>query len=659
MKSLRRMIHFVQPYKTQAILSLVLLLGMVFADLLIPRLTQRVIDEGIAKQDMGMILSTSLLMLGAAVLSASFAVGNTLLSVRVGMGVSTDLRSALVRKVQTFSFGNLDRIQTGQLLVRTTSDVHQVTTIVQMSLRILTRAPLWMIGSVVMLITTSKQLALLMLALLPVIGVIIGFFLTRARSMFLSVQRKLDTLNQVMQENLAGVRVVKAFVRDEHENARFDQANRDLMAENIKVMQLTAALLPTMLFLVNVAVVGVVWLGGQLAINGNLTVGQIVGSINYMSYSLFPMMMLGAMTGPLSAADASAGRIWEVLDGTAEVQDRPNAQPPPNVTGRVAFEDVCFSYNHDCHELVLQDINLVAEPGQTVAILGATGSGKSSLTYLIPRFYDVERGRVTLDGVDVRDIPLDALRTQMGVALQEAVLFSGTIRDNIRYGRPDASDEEVIAAAKAAQAHDFITAFPDGYDMLVGQRGVNLSGGQKQRIAIARALLAQPKILILDDSTSAIDVETEAKIQSALDELMANRTSFVIAQRISTVLNADKIVVLDRGQIAAEGTHAELMASSPIDQCPHPLLRHPGRRHLCGQPRHPPGAEGELAPPTGRCAARHLSLHRVGDGEHPLWASGPLLKKRFSPRPGWPTPTNSSAACPRGTIPSCRSAAAT
>ncbi len=564
MKPLRRMIHFVKSYRKKAILSLILLLGMVFADLLIPRLTQRVIDEGIAKQDMGMILTTSLLMLGAAVLSASFAVGNTLLSVRVGMGVSTDLRSALVRKVQTFSFGNLDRIQTGQLLVRATSDVNQVTTIVQMSLRILTRAPLWMIGSVVMLITTSRQLALLMLALLPVIGVIIGFFLTRARSLFVSVQRKLDTLNQVMQENLAGVRVVKAFVRDEHENARFDQANTDLMAENTKVMQLTATLLPTMLFLVNVAVVGVVWLGGQLAISGNLTVGEIVASINYMSYSLFPMMMLGGMTGPLSAADASAGRIWEVLDSTAEVQDRPNAQPPPNVTGRVAFEDVCFSYNHDCQELVLQDVNLVAEPGQTVAILGATGSGKSSLTYLIPRFYDVERGRVTLDGVDVRDIPLDALRTQMGIALQEAVLFSGTIRDNLRYGRPDASDEEVIAAAKAAQAHDFITAFPDGYDTLVGQRGVNLSGGQKQRIAIARALLVQPKVLILDDSTSAVDVETEAKIEAALERLMADSTTFVIAQRISTVLNADKIVVLDQGQIAAEGTHAELMVSSPI-----------------------------------------------------------------------------------------------
>jgi len=566
MSNLRRLLKFVGPYKRRAILSMALLLGVVVADLLIPRLTQQAIDEGVAKQDMGMILTTSLLMLGAAVLSALFSVGNTVLSVRVAMGVSADLRSALVRKIQTFSFGNLDHIQTGQLLVRTTSDVNQAQLIVQMSLRLLTRAPLWMIGSVVMLTATSRQLALLMLALLPLVGGIIWFFLTKGRPLFLSVQKKLDTLNQVLQENLAGVRVVKAFVRDEHENARFDRANRDLTAENVKVMQLIATLIPTMLFLVNLGVVGVVWFGGKSAILGDFTVGQIMASINYMAFSLFPLMMLAGMIGPISAADASAERIWEVLDSTAEVQDRPEAQSLPHVTGRVAFEEVCFSYNQGCDEPVLKDVNLVAEPGQTVAILGATGSGKSSLIHLIPRFYDADGGSVTLDGVDVRDIPLDELRAQVGIALQEAVLFSGTVRGNISYGRPDATEEEVIAAAKAAQAHGFITAFPDGYDTAVGQRGVNLSGGQKQRIAIARALLVQPKVLILDDSTSSVDVETEAKIQAVLETLMAERTSFVIAQRISTVLGADKIVVLDQGQIAAEGTHAELMASSPIYQ---------------------------------------------------------------------------------------------
>jgi len=543
-----------------------LLLGVVAADLAIPRLTQRVIDEGIQNHDLHTILTTSLLMLGAAILSAGFSVGNTVFSVRVAQGTGADLRSTIVRKIQTFSFGNLDHIQTGQLMVRTTSDVNQVQTIVQMSLRILTRAPLWMIGSIVMLILTSWQLALLMLALTPLIWGLIWIIGAKAQPLFLGVQKKLDKLNQVLQENLAGVRVVKAFVRSEHENTRFDGVNINLMKENIRVMQLLALLIPTMMFLVNIGIVGVVWQGGNMVIQGDLTVGELVASINYLSYSLFPMLMLGGMVGPLSAADASAARIYEVLDSTPDVQDRSQTQTLDDVKGRVVFENVYFSYNHASGEPVLRDINLVAEPGQTVAILGATGSGKSSLVKLIPRYYDVEQGRVTLDGINVRDLPLALLRAQTGIALQETLLFSGTIRDNIRYGRPDAPDEEVITAAQTAQAHDFIMSFPNKYDTVLGQRGVNLSGGQKQRLAIARAVLIRPEILILDDSTSAVDVETEVLIETALDKLMTESTTFVIAQRISTVLNADKIVVLDRGQIVAEGPHTDLMTSSPIYQ---------------------------------------------------------------------------------------------
>ena len=544
-----------------------LLLGVVAADLAIPRLTQRIIDEGIQKHDLNTILTTSLLMLGAAVLGAGFSIGNTVFSVRVAQGAGADLRSTIVRKIQTFSFGNLDHIQTSQLMVRTTSDVNQVQTIVQMSLRILTRAPLWMIGSIVMLILTSWQLALLMLALAPLIWGLIWIIGAKAQPLFLAVQKKLDKLNQVLQENLAGVRVVKAFVRSEHENTRFDGVNITLMNENIRVMQLLALLTPMMMFLVNIGIVGVVWLGGNMVIQGDLTVGELVASINYLSYSLFPMLMLGGMVGPLSAADASSARIYEVLDSTPDVQDRSQTQTLESVKGRVSFENVFFSYNNQASgEPVLKDINLVAEPSQTVAILGATGSGKSSLVKLIPRYYDVEQGCVTLDGIDVRDLPLALLRAQTGIALQETVLFSGTIRDNIRYGRPDAADEEVISAAQTAQAHDFIMSFPNKYNTVLGQRGVNLSGGQKQRLAIARAVLIRPRILILDDSTSAVDVETEVLIEAALDKLMTESTTFVIAQRISTVLNADKIIVLDRGQIVAEGTHTELMTSSPIYQ---------------------------------------------------------------------------------------------
>ena len=564
MKSLRRILGFVKPYQKQAILALVILLAMVLSDLLIPRLTQTIIDEGIGKKNMQVIVVTALLMMGAAVLSTLFAIANTLLSVRVSMNVAADLRSAIVRKVQTFSFGNLDHIQTGQLLVRSTSDINMVMMVVMMGLRILTRAPLWMIGSVIMLVVTSPQLSLLMLVLMLVIVGMVTFFGTKARPAFMKVQQKLDRLNQVMQESLEGMRVVKAFVRDEHESARFEQANRDLTDQIIRISQLLAVLMPTMFIFVNLGVVGVMWFGGRMAILQGFEVGRIVASVNYMTLSIFPLMMLGMMLGPLSAADASAERILQVLDAEPEVKDRTDVRASSGVAGRVAFENVCFSYNHGCDEPVLSGVDLVAEPGQRVAVLGETGSGKSSLIHLIPRFYDVERGRVTLDGVDVRDMPLHTLRAQVGVALQEAVLFSGTIRDNIRYGCPEATDEEVIAAARAAQAHGFIMAFPDGYDTEVGQRGVNLSGGQKQRLSIARALLVHPKVLILDDSTSAVDFETEAEIEASLAQLHADCTTFIVAQRISTVLNADKIVVLERGQVAAEGTHAELMASSPI-----------------------------------------------------------------------------------------------
>ena len=570
MRSLRRMFGFVKPYRVQAIIALILLLGMVAADLLIPRLTQRIIDRGIAAQNMHVIATTALVMVGVAFLSALFSIGNTILAVRVAQNFAADVRSSVVRKVQTFSFGNLDRLRTGKLLVRTTSDVNMVQSIVAMSLRLLTRGPTWIAGSIVMLVLTSRQLSIVMACFLPFIVVIILLFMHKAQPLFLSVQRALDRLNGVLQENLAGVRLIKAFVRVGHENERFNEANTELMVENISVMELMALLTPTMLLIVNLGVVAAIWLGGRSVINGTLTVGELIASVNYMNFALFPILMLAGMIGPLAAADASSARILEVLDAEADVKEKKDARSLEDVEGRVEFENVSFSYSRDGNDPVLKGINLVAEPGETLAILGATGAGKSSLIHLIPRFYDVSAGRVTIDGVDVRDIKLHSLRTHIGLALQEAILFGGTIRDNIRYGRPQASEEEIIAAAMAAQAHAFITAFPEGYDTPVGERGVTLSGGEKQRIAIARALLVRPKILILDDSTSAVDVETEALLQDALDSLIAqsqhNTTRLIVAQRISTVLLADKIIVLDRGEVAAIGTHADLLATSPIYQ---------------------------------------------------------------------------------------------
>jgi len=556
------------PYRVQAVISLSLLFAMVAADLLIPRLTQRIIDHGILARDLRVVVTTSLVMLGASLVSAALALANNYLSVRVAMDVGADVRSALIRKVQTFSFGNLDRLQTGKLVVRSTSDVNMVQMMMMMSLRILTRGPIWVIGATVLLVLTSRRLALLMAAFVPVIVVLVWLFSRKARPLFAGVQQRLDRLNTVLQENLAGVRVVKAFVRERHEAERFDRANEALMSRTIEITELLAVFLPAMFLVLNLAVVGAVWIGGSTSIEGGMTVGEVVAAINYLSFALFPILMLAGMMGPVAAADASAGRILEVLDAQPEVLSREAGRKLARPRGSVAFENVTFSYDGDGAEPVLQDVSFVAAPGETVAIVGATGSGKSTLIHLIPRFYDVTGGSISFDGVDVRELDLRALRAQIGIALQEAVLFGGTVRDNIRFGRADATGEEVLAAAKAAQAHEFIQGLPHGYDTEVGPRGVTLSGGQRQRIAIARALLVNPKVLVLDDCTSAVDVETEIRLQDALDELLCSSqnsvTRLVVAQRISTVLLADRILVLDQGRIAAMGSHQELLESSPV-----------------------------------------------------------------------------------------------
>ena len=565
MKKLFSILKFAKPYWWQAVIALVMVsIGSVI-DLSIPRLIQQIIDKGIAQSNNQVVINTALIMLGITVLAAFVAITQNYFSVWVGEGFARDLREALFLKVQEYSYGNLDRMRTGQLVVRLSSDVMMLQRMVRMAIRIGTRAPILMLGSLIMIFLTNSTLALYIMPILVVIIIIAGFFVSRMGNMFLALQQKLDKLNIVLQENIAGVRVVKAFVRGQYENERFEERNQDITDSAIRVMRTMSVLFPTVNIMVSIAIVIVMWFGGVQVIEGSLTIGEIVAFSNYLITLLSPLMIMTMLSQVVAAGIASAGRVEEVLNEEAEIVDHDKAQVfPEDMAAEVVFEDVGFHYNGHVNETVLENINLKVKPSETVAILGATGSGKTSLINLIPRFYDVADGKVLIDGVDVRDLKQDEVLSKIGIVPQETVLFSGSVKDNIRYGRPEATDEEVIAAAKAAQAHDFIMELPDGYDTQIKARGVNLSGGQKQRVSIARALLLKPEILILDDSTSAVDVETEGKIQDALDELMVGRTSFVVAQRISTVLNADKIVVLDKGQIKAIGNHATLIVESPI-----------------------------------------------------------------------------------------------
>ena len=561
---LLRALIYVKPYWKIALLSTVMLSVSVVIELQIPKLMQRIVDEGIRNADLGLISVTALTMIVLAFLDTGLSIGNTALSVRAAQSFAADLRDAVFRQIQRFSFGNLDRFQTGELIIRLTSDVNAVQQVVMMGLRMFIRAPLMITGSIIMMYIVNAELARIILIIMPFIFVVAGIFVWKGQPLFLKMQAKLDRLNSVLQENLAGVRVVKAFVRQKYEEDRFGNANVDLRNQATSVFRLMSFLMPFLFAFVNFGVLAVLYYGGQLVIQGRFTIGEILSFSNYLLSSMFPLLFISMIASQASSAVASASRIYQVLDFEPMVQDMLGAKSIDDVTGRVVFEDVSFKYNGGEGEPVLKNMSFAAEPGQIVALLGATGSGKSTLIDLIPRFYDVTGGRISIDGVDIREMTINSLRSHIGIALQEPILFSGTIRDNIKYGRPEATDDEVIAAAKAAQAHDFIMNSPKGYDTDVGQRGAGLSGGQKQRISIARAILVRPKILILDDSTSSVDVKTETLIQEALENVMQNRTSFIIAQRISSVLKADKILVLERGNIVAEGQHQELMQTSEI-----------------------------------------------------------------------------------------------
>jgi ATP-binding cassette subfamily B protein len=569
MRATRKLWAFMRPYWHWALLAPLLMVVEVSMDLLQPWLMERIIDDGVATGDLQLVLRIGAIMVVVAVIGMIGGVGCTIFAALASQGMGADVRHALYAKIQSLSFPDLDVLDTGALITRLTNDVTQVQELASMALRIMVRAPLLVVGGVVMAVLTSPQLALIFVVLIPLVLGMITFVVRRAFPLFAGVQKRLDALNIVMQENLAGVRVVKAFVRANYENERFRKANQALKEQTLRAIRTMAMTMPFMMLALNFGIVAALWFGGLMVKAGSMQVGQIVAFTNYLMQALMSLMMLSMLVTRFSRSEASAIRIQEVLNTDPKVQAP--ASPTHEVTdipsaGRVVFDRVFFRYDGLGHEDVLRNVSFEIEPGQTVALLGATGSGKSTLAHLVPRFYDVTGGRITVDGVDVRAMDERALRRAIGVAMQESVLFHGTIRENIAYGRPEATDDEVMAAAKLAQAHDFIMQLPGGYDVMVEQRGVNLSGGQKQRLAIARALLLDPAVLVLDDSTSAVDVETEARIQTGLAQTRRGRTNLVVAQRISSVLGADRILVLEDGGIVASGTHAELLNSSPIYQ---------------------------------------------------------------------------------------------
>ncbi|MFO7583613.1 MAG: ABC transporter ATP-binding protein [Anaerolineales bacterium] len=563
MTGLRRMFVYLARYWAASLGAFVSLLVVNAGNLVSPRLLGNLIDDGIIPLQMAVVWQVALWLVLIAIGRGVFNFLQGYLAEMASQGVAFELRNAIFSKLQSLSFSYHDHSQTGKLMTRMTSDVELVRTFIGNGLIQLISAIILLIGTLVILFSMNWALTLILLVMFPAIGYIFVVFVKNVMPMSKEVQQKLGALNTVLQENLAGMRIVKAFARESYESERFYGRNLDLLDSNIKLIRLFATFFPLIFMISNLGVVAVLAFGGWQAILGNLTLGQLVAFIGYLNYLLMPVFILGMIGAMLSRAEASAQRVFEVLDAVSEVKDKSGATELPAVQGRVAFENVAFRYI-GAESDVVSELNFTAEPGQTIAILGQTGAGKSSIINLIPRFYDVTGGAVKIDGHDVREVTLDSLRRQIGIVLQETTLFSGSIRENIAYGRPEATLDEVTAAAKAAQAHDFILEQADGYETVVGERGVGLSGGQKQRIAIARALLLNPRILIMDDSTSAVDAETEYKIQQALDELMQGRTSFVIAQRISTVRNADKILVLEQGKLAAEGTHQELMQTSEL-----------------------------------------------------------------------------------------------
>ncbi len=561
---MRRYFKYIKPHIIFFILGPIMMLTEVAGDVIMPRLMSYIINEGVKElRSMTYIIEMGVRMVGLALVMLTGGVLGNFFAAKASIGFAADLRLDVFSKVQTFSFKNIDSFSTGSLVTRLTNDITQMQNVLRMALVMLLRSPGMLIGAFIMAIRINARLALIIAIVTPILALGIYIIMSKALPRFNIMQKKLDSLNTGIQENLTNIRVVKSFVRLDYEEEKFAQANEDLRDNSIRAMRIMICTMPLMTLIMNITTLSVVWFGGGFVIKGGMLVGDLIAFTTYITQILMSLMMLSMIILQGSRALASSRRIAEVLDTKSDIDDADAKEKNLVIKdGRIEFKNVSFKYKDSNSQNVLSNINLVIEPGQTVGILGATGSGKTSLVQLIPRLYDVSEGSVEIDGTDVRDYGLKNLRDAVGMVLQKNVLFSGTIMENLRWGSEDATIEEIEESSNHAQAHGFVTATPEGYERELGQGGVNVSGGQKQRLCIARALIKKPKILILVDSTSALDTATEAKIRHTLTTDLKDTTKIIIAQRISSVIESDKIVVIDDGCIAAQGSHDFLMETS-------------------------------------------------------------------------------------------------
>lgn len=560
---MKKLFSYLKPYWFFVVLAPLFMIVEVICDLAQPTLLARIVDQGVMRGDSAFILKTSLLMLIIALVGMVGGVGCTVFASYASQNFATDLRRDLFKKVLSFSPANVNKFHTSSLITRLTNDVVQLQNLVMMSLRILVRAPLLFIGGIVMAVSINAKLSSIFLFIIPPLILLFLLFARRAGGLFQEIQERVDEMNQVVRENLAGVRVVRAFRREGHERERFSRVNQNLLEAMKKAFSLIIFAFPIFILVVNLGWIAVLWFGGALLRRNELEVGSIIAFTNYLMQIMFSLMMIGNIVISISRAGASARRVLEVLEEEPVIRETESAKTLQNVEGEVSFENVSFSYSK-LSEPVLRDITLSVKAEETIAVLGETGSGKSTLMSLIPRLFDADEGKVEVDGLNVREVKLKDLRRFIAVVPQETILFSGTIKENIKWGREDATDEEIVEAAKIAQIHDFVSSLPEGYDSLVERGGKNLSGGQKQRLAIARALVRKPRILILDDATSSVDSITERRILQGLKNYTRGCTVFIITQKVNTAVLADKILVLHEGRVVGFGTHRELLERCDI-----------------------------------------------------------------------------------------------